>query len=464
MSLINYKAKRLLEESKEPAGKVKKTSGALRFVVQRHDARHLHFDFRLEFKGVLLSWAVPKEPSMDPSVKRLAIHVEDHPLDYQYFEGTIPKGNYGAGTVEIWDKGTYTVPDCKSKHEEEKKISTGMAKGHIDFTLDGEQLQGTFALIRLQNAEAKDQWLLIKKDEEKKAPKKKVSDNVVSKGKKSPFPHSISPMLATLATAPFDNEDWLFEIKWDGYRAVAYLQKNTIQLLSRNDLDFNSRFKSIVEALKEIPAECILDGELVVLDDKGKSRFQLMQNYQKTGKGNIVYYIFDIMFKDGMDLRDMPLVDRKSLLKKLLDPIKSPLLRYSDHILTQGTAFFKAALKNGLEGIMAKRIQSLYHSRRSKEWLKIKSSHRQELVIGGFTAPRGGRQLLGALLVGFYENDKLRYAGHVGGGFTASLLKDIYEQLKPLEQSECPFIVRPKPNEKVTWVKPRLICEVSFAE
>lgn len=460
MSLIKYRSKRDFKETQEPKGKVKKSGGSLRFVVQKHDARHLHYDFRLEHQGVLLSWAVPKGPSMDPRVKRLAIHVEDHPLDYQYFEGTIPKGSYGAGTVEIWDKGTYSIPGADSKKEEEKIISRAMEKGHLDFNLFGEELQGAFALIRIQSGDAKDQWLLIKKED------KKIDEEPISKikGKKAPFPSHISPMLATLAAEAFDSDEWLFEIKWDGFRAIAYKRKKEVILLSRNDLEFNNRFRSIVEALEKVPSECILDGELIVMDEKGKAQFQLMQNYQKTGKGDIAYYIFDILYKDGEDLRELPLIERKGILKSLLASIDSPLLRYSDHVLTKGKEFFRAAAKNGLEGIMAKRLNSTYHSRRGKDWLKIKSGQRQEVVIGGFTEPRGERKHLGALLVGIYKAGKLNYAGHVGGGFSTALLKDVYEQLKPLEQAKCPFYVKPKPNEKVTWVKPKLLCEVSFAE
>lgn len=464
MSLVKYKKKRELEKSHEPAAQKgasgeKSAKSALRFVVQEHHARRLHYDFRLEYKGALLSWAIPKGPSMNPQDKRLAIHVEDHPLDYQYFEGTIPKGNYGAGEVEIWDKGTYTVQGASTRSEVEKKIQKGLEKGHLEFILHGEELSGAFDLVKLHNNEAKDQWLLIKKRVDNA-----VSETPLPNNKNDPFPKKIVPMLSTLVSKPFENEEWLFEVKWDGYRALAYIKEKDIELLSRNNIKFNTRFSSVVEDLKHIQADCILDGEVVVLDKEGKSKFQLMQNYQKTGKGDIVYYVFDILYKDGVDLREMPLEKRKKILKALINSSKLTLVRYSDHILAKGTAFFNAALKNDLEGIMAKRLQSAYQSRRSKDWLKIKTSHRQEVVIGGFTEPRGSRRFFGALLVGVYKDGKLHYAGHVGGGFDTSLLKSIFEELKPLEQKECPFVDQPKANAPVTWVSPKLICEVSFAE
>lgn len=457
-SLKKYKAKRNFTKSPEPSGTGKKSSKLPRFCVQKHAARNLHYDFRLEYQGVLLSWAIPKGPSLNPKDKRLAIKVEDHPLDYQYFEGIIPKGNYGAGTVEIWDKGTFYTPNSTSPKEIEKTLTEGLKKGHFSFILEGEKLKGEFTLLQLKQSD--NAWLLVKKNdteagsEEIIKPKKKV---------KKKLPDFISPMLATLIEGPFDDEDWLFEIKWDGFRALAFIDQGKVDLKSRNKLSWNDRFPPIIKDFKKLSGQIILDGEIVVLDKKGKSDFQLMQNYQKNQEGALCYYVFDILFKDGEDLRELPLIERKEILKKLIEQVTFSVVKYSDHTLTKGKALFKEASKAKLEGIIGKKIVSTYQSKRSLDWVKIKTSLRQEVVIGGFTAPQGSRKKFGALLVGIYnDNNKLEYAGHVGGGFSGSLLEDVYNQLEP--EKRCPFQKEPKPNAPVTWVKPKLVCEVTFSE
>lgn len=478
MGLQKYRAKRDIEKSHEPAA-IKRLSPSeeLNFCIQKHAARQLHYDFRLEYHGILLSWAVPKGPSLNPSDKRLAVQVEDHPLDYQYFEGVIPKGNYGAGTVEIWDHGTYAAPDSKTRHDTEKKIEEGLKKGHFAIVLYGEKLNGQFTFQKLKKDPQDHSWLLIKKlddaaiSEETPLPSKSKASLTSSKAKTSPakkkskIPAFISPMLATLVQKPFTDDDWLFEIKWDGYRMLAFVNQGHAQLKSRTDHLWNPIFPAIVKELEEIKDQVVFDGELVVLDPEGRSQFQLMQNYQKTGKGTLCYYVFDLLYKEGKDLRGLPLIDRKEMLKKYLEQLALPIVRFSDHVIRDGEAFFKAAAAQQLEGIIGKKITSSYQSKRSRDWVKIKAALRQEVVIGGFTAPKGSRQRFGALLVGVYtEQNGLEYTGHIGGGFDAALLQDIYDKLKPLVQKNCPFAKQPKPNSSVTWVKPMLVCEVSFTE
>lgn len=439
MTLQKYHQKRSFDDTPEPKGTVPKSKSKLpEFVVQKHDASHLHYDFRLEHKGVLLSWAVPKGPSMNPNDKRLAIHVEDHPYEYRLFEGTIPKGNYGAGTVEIWDKGTFETPELT--------IDQGLKKGHLIFTLHGNKLQGTFNLVKLKDGE---NWLLIKGKDEKK--------------KRTKLPGFIKPMLATLKKEPFDDPDWLFEIKWDGYRSLAYIDE-TVNLYSRNENLFNSLFPFLIKDLEKIQDQCILDGEIVLLDENGKADFQLMQNYQRTQKGNLFYYAFDLIYLNGEDYREKPLIERKEALKNLLDRYPLEIVRYEDHVEKKGRAFFKEAKKLEVEGILAKRKQSAYYSTRTKEWFKIKTGMRQEAVIGGFTAARGSRNHFGALLLGVFDKDKFIYIGHVGTGFTASSLKDINEKLGSLIIEKSPFEQKIKTNMPCTWVKPELVCEVAFSE
>jgi bifunctional non-homologous end joining protein LigD len=496
MGLKEYKAKRDFKKTPEPAGRRNDRSGSHRFVIQKHDASHLHYDFRLEMEGVLKSWAIPKGPSMDPSVKRLAMMVEDHPIEYGSFEGIIPKGNYGAGTVMLWDEGTYRAVDTEGREANENTLMAMLHKGSIKFVLEGKKLKGEFALVKTRSPNGKDnQWLLIK-HKDKYASEEDITKkdkSVVTKrsleriakesgegssvwhsgghkedinldgAEKAPMPQNIKPMYATLVDQSFNNKDWIYEIKWDGFRAIAEVNYNEVELYSRNNLSFNEHFSTIAEALKKTGIQAVFDGEIVALDEKGVARFELIQNYKGTGKGNIVYYVFDILYYNGYDLKDLPLVERKKILKKVLPELSE--VRYNDHVEEEGIRFFDEAVRQGLEGIIAKKSQSIYQpGLRSKEWLKIKVHKRQEAVIAGFTEPRGGRKHLGSLVLGVYEGDELVYIGHSGGGFDEESLEAIYKKLKPLVTKKSPFYKIPKTNMPVRWVIPEIVCEVKFQE
>lgn len=491
MSLKTYRQKRTFKSTPEPKTKAAKSLSKKLpvFCVQKHAASHLHYDFRLECKDVMLSWAIPKGPSLDPSQKRLAVHVEDHPLEYRHFEGIIPEGNYGAGSVMIWDEGFFSVPGADTKKEIENALWQGFEDGHIEIDLQGEKLRGGYVLQRLKKDDDKN-WLFMKrKDEyadinhdiieqdrsvrtqrtineisgqEKDPPKKKALKSINAPRKK--MPAFIKPMLATLVKEPFDSDEWIFEIKWDGYRALARIDKK-VDLLSRNEKSFNAQFSSVADDLSKLKAQVFLDGEIVILDKEGRSQFQLMQNYQRTKEGDLYYYVFDLLYLNGKDLRELPLIERKELLKDLIENVSFSHVRYSDHIERRGKAFFREATKRNLEGIMAKKMDSLYVSKRSRDWLKIKTHMRQEAVIGGYTEPRGGRKYFGALLLGVFDDKKnFIYIGHVGGGFDTQLLKDIYDKMQPLVQEKCLFKTKPKTNTPAVWLKPQLVCEVTFAE
>jgi len=468
------------------------------FVVHKHAARALHYDLRLEMEGVLKSWAVPKGPSLDPSLKRLAVMTEDHPLDYKDFEGVIPEGNYGAGSVIIWDRGLYHHPSTRDEGEGERLLRDGFRKGDIKFVLEGEKLRGEFALVRT----GKDgrSWLLLKKKDRNaiKGDILKENRSVVSRktleevleaaGSKSfrrkksnqirlreamesedlqdvpvkPMPHAVQPMLATPVKEPFDHPDWIFEVKWDGYRAVAEIRDDAVSLYSRNGVSFDKKFSPITEALRKFGFEAVFDGEIVVVDDQGRPDFQILQHYRDSGSGHLLYYVFDLLYFRGHDLTDLPLLRRKELLKKILP--STAQIRFSDHIWKEGILFYNVAKEKGLEGIIAKHSQSAYEAgRRSRQWLKVKTLLTQDAVIAGFTEPGGSRKYFGALVLGVYEGNELMYIGHAGGGFTANKLKNIHERLEPLTQKKCPFRVKPETNASVTWVKPELVCEVSLS-
>lgn len=467
MRLKTYEKKRNLSKSSEPKATLTHQKNSLNFCIQKHDARRLHYDFRLEYKGVLLSWAIPKGPSLNPQDKRLAIKVEDHPLDYQYFEGVIPEGNYGAGTVEIWDHGTYTMRGSKSCKDVEKALTEGLKRGHFEILLSGSKIKGLFLFQQLKTDIKGTSWLLIKKNEIKKDAAAGISKDPKIKqlGKKAAIPDFIAPMLAISMLEPFDDNEWLFELKWDGFRSLAVVNPPLVKLLSRSKQLLNDKFKPIEHQLKTIREKVIFDGELVVLDKDGMPKFQLMQNYQKNGEGNLYYYVFDLLYKNGRDLRSEPLIMRKKLLKEFLEQLSLPSIRYSDHVLSEGKSFFKEIAAHHIEGMMAKKMSSTYQSRRSPDWIKIKTKLRQEFVIGGFTAPRGSRKKFGALLVGFYDGGKkLKYAGHVGTGFNSDSLKEIYTKLEKLIQKKSPFEQAPIPNAQTAWVQPKLLCEISFSE
>jgi len=472
----------------------------LHFVVQKHHARRLHYDFRLELDGVLKSWAIPKGPSLNPDDKRLAVMVEDHPLEYRSFEGIIPEGNYGAGTVMVWDEGTYSAPGIDDQKESERALRAGLEKGDLKFVLHGKKLSGEFVLVRTKRGKG-NEWLLIKKrdrfataDEPSGAERSVLShrtmEEIAAKAAgegsiwkssaaagaersapaaprsgrpRDPMPHKIKPMLATPVDRPFDRPGWLFEIKWDGWRVLSEIQDGRVNLYSRTSLSYNERFPALVRGLQSFQHDAILDGEVVVVDKEGQPNLQLLQHYGKDPHGQLVYYVFDLLYLDGKNLRDRPLWRRKEMLKPLLRG-HSPVL-YCDHVEEKGKAFFEEVRRRGLEGIVGKRAASLYQTgRRGPNWVKIKTHRRQEAVIAGFTQPRGSRQHFGALVLGVYEGDQFVCVGHVGSGFDTATLTDLYAKLEPLIQKSCPFKKPPKSSTPARWVEPRLVCDVDFAE
>jgi bifunctional non-homologous end joining protein LigD len=498
MALKEYTSKRQFEKTPEPKPGLHPEGSGLRFVVHKHAARALHYDLRLELDGVLKSWAVPRGPSLEPSSKRLAVMVEDHPLDYKDFEGVIPEGNYGAGSVIIWDKGFYHHPSTRDENDSEKLLQDGLRKGDIKFVLEGKKLHGEFALVK--TGKDKKSWLLLKKKDpyatsgdilkenrsvvsdktledmleadthktfrQKKVNQIRVHEAVETEDLKDapvmPMPKSIRPMLATVVKEPFDDPDWIFEVKWDGYRAVAELRDGAVSLYSRNRISFNKKYAPIVESLRQFGFDAVLDGEIVVVDEQGRSDFQKLQHYQDPGGGSLIYYVFDLLYFQGHDLTGLPLLRRKKLLKKILPSSRN--IRFNDHIVREGILFYRVSKEKGLEGILAKHSQSAYEiGNRSRQWLKVKARLTQEGVIAGFTEPGGGRTFFGALVLGIVEGDELKYIGHVGSGFTEKDRKDIREQLVPLAQKECPFTVKPETNTPVTWVKPELVCEVALS-
>ncbi|MBA3237131.1 MAG: DNA ligase D [Parachlamydiaceae bacterium] len=490
MKLTEYVSKRDLKKSPEPAATIpKKQNGELKFVVQKHDASHLHYDFRLEVDGVLKSWAIPKGPSVNPAVKRLAMMVEDHPYDYREFEGIIPEG-YGAGTVMIWDQGSYSV-DEKPARETEEHMRQGLEKGTVHFTLNGEKLKGEFALVKLKNAK-KNEWIFLKKkdsyaseeevllqdrsvvsgrDLDEIASNKKSKSSLNSSQEKSISkkqkikhdrkPQKVKPMLATLVDKPFDDNEWIYEIKLDGFRAIAELSNDHVELYSRNLLSFNKRFPSLIKHLQDLSLDAVFDGEIVALNSEGISQFQKLQN--EVPDENLYFYVFDILYLNGEDLQKLPLTQRKDILSNILK--KDSAIRYLDHISDKGLAFFKFCEEKGLEGMVAKKKESPYlEGVRSKSWLKIKNEHTQEVVICGFTEPKRGRKNFGALMTGIYKGTKLTFSGRVGGGVTEKKLKEMKDMMLPHVVKECPLNNIPKPNSDVTWIAPKFVCDVKFKE
>jgi len=472
MSLAIYNKKRDFKKTAEPSGK-KEKAGKSRFVVQRHNASHLHYDFRLEMNGVLKSWAVPKGPSLNPSQKRLAVMVEDHPVSYINFHGTIPKGNYGAGEVEVWDKGSYQPVDEKHKPVSDKQALQLLKKGELKFLLKGKKLNGEFVLVRLKDDEKN--WLLIKHkddyavnriynaEEIDKSSKTPATIASIRHGKAKKLTSFIHPMLASVTKSPFDDKDWLFEIKWDGYRAIAEAGKKEIKFYSRNGIDFSERFPVIFQALKKIKHEAVLDGEIVLLNEKNLPDFQKLQHYETNLDYPLVYYVFDILKLDGKDMKELPLTDRKKILKKLLG--KNKTIRYCDHVDAKGISFLEIAKDQGLEGIIAKRKDSAYREGvRSKEWLKIKNIQSTEVVIAGYTEPKGERKHFGALVLATKKGKGWQYRGHAGTGFDTALLASLKKEMKPLETDKSPFTTKVPLNGDVTWVKPELVADIAYTE
>ena len=572
MALEEYKRKRRFEETPEPPPKVEKKPGN-RFVVQKHEATRLHYDFRLEMEGVLKSWAVPKGPSLDPADKRLAMQVEDHPVSYFDFEGTIPENNYGAGTVMVWDVGTWqplspVAVNGKYPPGTEAEAAAMLAKGDLKFRLKGKRLKGDFSLIKMRGrrpGSKGNEWLMIKKHDEyveegydieaidesvlskrsmeeiggdarsrqwqssrpasrgklkaawladaiarvekkksnpqpadgngakskKKnevgaaAPAKEIAKPVPKPGAqqaapivsgpvKAPMPRSIYPMLAESVEKPFDGPDWLFEIKWDGYRAVAFLEDGKVRLVSRNQNELTERYPELHDLARQVKAkQAILDGEVVALDEEGRPSFSLMQQrtgFRPGGKRGatragvpVVYYAFDLLYLDGYDWRKVSLEERKRKLASVIQT--NEVLRYSDHYEAQGKALFEMAAQKKLEGILAKRRNSCYEERRSREWLKIKIRHRIECVIGGYTEPEGTRSHFGSVVLGLYDQQQhLIHVGQAGSGFNQALLKEIFAKLKRLESKTKPFYGDVEALRKVAWVKPELVAEIEYAE
>ncbi|MEP7377150.1 MAG: DNA ligase D [Chitinophagaceae bacterium] len=472
MSLAAYNKKRNFHKTAEPAGK-KETAAKSRFVVQRHNASHLHYDFRLELGGVLKSWAVPKGPSLNPSQKRLAVMVEDHPVSYIGFKGTIPKGNYGAGTVEIWDNGKFEPIDGDHKPISEKQALQALKKGELKFVLKGKKLEGEFVLVRIKDDDKN--WLLIKHKDEystntiynaeeqtgKAVPQKTVAS--IRHGKAKKLTTFIEPMLATITKAPFDDKDWLFEIKWDGYRAVAEIEKDRIKFYSRNGIDFSERFPAIYQSLKKLKHEAILDGEIVLLNEKNLPDFQKLQYYENHLNYPLVYYVFDILELNGKNMEKLPLEERKKILKQLLK--NNQTIRYCDHIDANGIAFLEKAKEQGLEGIIAKKKDSQYaRGYRSKEWLKIKNVQSTEVVIAGYTEPKGGRTHFGSLVLANKKGKTWQYRGHVGTGFSSELLASLKKKMKTLETDSSPFKTEVPLNGEVTWLKPKLVADIAYTE
>jgi bifunctional non-homologous end joining protein LigD len=481
--LNQYRAKRRFGETPEPSGAVESGQGPLRFVMQKHHASRLHYDLRLEVGGTLKSWAVPKGPSLVSHEKRLAVMVEDHPLEYLHFEGVIPKGNYGAGTMMVWDQGTYHVPGHLGREESEPLIAKDLERGRLHIVLHAHKLAGEFALVRTRRDS--NEWLLFKKgetagfpvtqnDQDRSvlsgrtmseiaagAPAVTADDFDVHGAPRGPMPRGVKPMLATLADLPFDKAGWVFELKWDGYRAIAEIDQRQVRLYSRNGLTFNDRYDAIVKSLQHVGHQTVLDGEVVVLDSAGRPQFQMLQDFGSSRKGNLVYQVFDVLYVDGHDLRKLPLLSRKQILEKLLRDF--PNVRVSSHIEEHGRALFQAVSDQGLEGIVAKEAGSIYREGvRSQSWLKIKARMRQEAIIAGFTEGKGSRAGFGSLVLGVYDGDDLVYVGHTGTGFTDKSLTDIRNRLDPLIQGQCPFKARPATNGLAHWLDPRLVCEVSF--
>ncbi len=598
MSLDEYKRKRRFEETPEPPPKLEQQSRH-RFVVQRHHASRLHYDFRLEMEGVLKSWAVPKGPSLDPADKRLAMQVEDHPVSYFDFEGTIPEGNYGGGTVMVWDEGTWVPLSPVPVNGEyvpgtEREAAAMLVKGDLKFRLKGKRLNGDFALVHIKGRAGSkgNEWLLIKKkddrvvagfdidaydtsvlsgrtmaqiagdegsaewkssrpasrgkvkaawladaiaradskrkalnaeDAEKKdltaenaeknerksprqaarrvahantsdtASKKAGAKDSASKSRRKkssysaypaakalagaeqkPMPTVIHPMLATPTGRAFDDPDWLFEIKWDGYRAVAFIEDGRVRLVSRNQNDLTAQFPELGSLPQFVKAQrATLDGEIVALDHEGRSSFSLMQ--QRTGfhPGRrrlqrregvpVIYYAFDLLYLDSLDLRRVGLDQRKQLLQ---DRIKAgEVIHFSDHYAEKGLALFEAAKQRGLEGIVAKRRSSAYEEKRSRDWLKIKITQRQECVIGGYTDPEGSREYFGALVLGLYDQQgRLIHVGQVGTGFDQKTLEKMFDLLRPLKTKQNPFYGEIGGLRKVHFVRPEIVAEIKFAE
>ena len=498
MALAEYKRKRRFDATPEPAGGRLSRQGST-FVVQEHHARRLHYDFRLEVNGVMKSWAVPKGPSMNPGDKRLAIQTEDHPLEYAKFQGEIPRGNYGAGEVIVWDNGTFEV-------EGNLPAQKQLDRGELKFILHGKKLTGSFVLVKIRSREpGKQEWLMIKHRDssssdawkiedhagsvlpERKGPKKQWISNRPASNQKGPaelrkaalqfpaaarrvsMPDWIQPVLATLSDRPFSDPAWLFEIKWDGGRTLARVQKGQVQLWSRSHRDVTGEYPELAGlAAHTNGLDVWLDGEVVALDPEGRSNFESLQqrfsvinpSAELMHQVPVVYYVFDILYCDGYDLRPSPLLERKTLLRQVLRTDET--IRYSDHEIEKGKELYDLALEKQLEGIVGKQIHSPYPEGRTTSWLKFKLVRELDAVVGGWTDPRGTRQYFGALLLGLYDGKKLEFICGAGSGFSGAFQKRLASRLKALQTEKCPFATKPVTREKAYWVKPELVARVKY--
>jgi bifunctional non-homologous end joining protein LigD len=533
MGLAQYKAKRDFRKTAEPKGGKalpKAVRGASRFVIQKHDARRLHYDFRLQMQGVLKSWAVPKGLPWKKAEKHLAVEVEDHPIEYEDFEGVIPEGNYGGGTVMVWDRGIYYVYG--------EQPAKSFQEGKLHLVLDGKKARGEWTLVRIRGRDnEKNQWLILKTGADAKPISKKLEDKSVKTGRtmkqiaqardaewesnreeKDPSARSalkarikaavagrnrparrragravvgsqqdlpaakarfVDPMKPRLVQTPPTAGDWIYELKFDGIRLIAVRTGKKVSLLSRNKNELAGRFPEIVEAVKSLPArECVIDGEVVALDEEGRSSFQLLQAREMEGRKSPVYfYAFDLLQLDGKSLIGLPLEARKNVLEKLCADAGDPI-RYSGVIGGDAKALLDEVKQRGLEGIVGKQRTSVYETgRRSGAWIKLKCANKQEFVIGGYTPPQGSRKHFGAILVGYYENKGLVFAGKVGTGFTTEWLSVLHKKFRAEERSDCPFVdlpskqngqwvlgITPSMMRKMHWVNPVFVCEIKFAE
>jgi bifunctional non-homologous end joining protein LigD len=501
MSLKEYSRKRSFDKTPEPkpATPAQSTPAGNYFCVQRHDATRLHYDFRLEVDGTLKSWAVPKGPSLEPLAKHLAMHVEDHPIDYGGFEGNIPKGEYGGGSVMLWDRGSYELLG-------DAPALAQIERGDFKFRLHGEKLRGEFALVLMRGRGKGNEWLLIKKKDpeakpgwniedharsvltgrtqqeiaENLAPSQSPTPNPQSRAMpagavQTPMPRAVSPMLATLATRPPAGDSWLYEVKWDGVRALCFIggdqQDNDLRIFSRSGKRCDQQYPELSVLPRHVKAsQAILDGEIAVLDDKGRSSFSLIQPRISVTDANSVahlsrsapvnLFLFDLLYLDGYDLRGVPLEERKRLLSEIVTP--SDRILVSDFFTVDGDAMLEAARNNGLEGIVAKARGSKYEGRRSRDWVKVKVVTTGEFVMGGFT--HGERDYFSSLVLGLYDGEKLTHAGQVGTGFNEKSLKEIYGKIEPLIVKKSPFTGTVKALRDVTWIKPELVAEIKYLE
>jgi len=469
MSLADYKKKRNFKNTPEPGADFSNENRG-RFVIQRHEATRLHYDLRLEMEGVLKSWAVPKGPSMNPKDKRLAIETEDHPVKYLDFEGTIPKGNYGAGEMQIWDKGTF-----KAAAKTRDSLEEQWKDGNLKVVFAGNKIKGEFALVKTNRGDKKNQWLLIKKNDDfstdldydaevftEKKVQNKADGKPEGKIRKINPSEFIKPMLATTGKKIFNDPDWIYELKWDGYRALAHIEDGKVDLYSRNGISFNSKFPKLVKDLEQVENNVILDGEIVVLNKDGISQFQALQNYNKDTPGSLRFFVFDMLFLNGHSMLDLPLLERKSLIPEVVEDLD--MVQYCDHIEGMGTAFYKKAIDSGMEGVIAKKADATYSpAYRTEKWLKIKADNSREVLICGYTTSEGA--VFGSLIMGAYEGEELKYIGNCGTGFSNDEQKRLLKKFKSRERKTSPFSekINLKGREPV-WMRPDLIAEVKYSE